>query len=515
MKLDIGTNLKVINSTKQDFVKKYENIEFWLKNPTSVTEPTIILKNLPYNSVTSCNYLYIQDWGSYYWIDSIEYTTNDIRTLKCHRDPLATFKELILNTECYVRYTSSINEATVQDFLLDDERLNPEVQYDTSTQNVFTSMAGISFDSTGCVVVRSMVMASDGAGTLTYVLKTADFLTAIRSFANTFISNITDAVKYLLGNSNFKENIISAVWLPLKYDDMPGSNSSTFCIGGFSTSISCKLYSNIVEWKYATGTINLTLGLPSSNKRFLRGKKYNNVQFIHPGGTINLSNDDLIDMSTIECRLTFDCTAGDYFISFKPYEAGGIAGGTTYPMVKGNIALDILYLGTTSSDPVLSMMSSISTFGLKAAAAASGNLLASKAVDKIADIGEMGGFSQVSMSPDGYNSSQSSSFISMLACMKGTGLDFTTCFRVEIDTWLPRIFIQGASQMDFYPSFAAKYGYPFHGMTVLRLVEEGAYVQCVNANLGISQFTSIVLRAPLPDEIRAINTFLNNGVYLE
>ena len=60
MRIDIGQINKRINSTKTKFTKSYSNVTVRLKEPTSVINPTFILKNTTssgYKFSSSTNYI--------------------------------------------------------------------------------------------------------------------------------------------------------------------------------------------------------------------------------------------------------------------------------------------------------------------------------------------------------------------------------------------------------------------------------------------------------------------------
>jgi len=93
-------------------------------------------------------YNYAKFEGRYYWIDEILYQTNNIQTVYCHIDPLATFKTAIGNSYALCAYADSTHWSK----LIDDVRLEPEMRYTTQTianANLF----GLSTSSTGCVAM--------------------------------------------------------------------------------------------------------------------------------------------------------------------------------------------------------------------------------------------------------------------------------------------------------------------------------------------------------------------------
>lgn len=63
-----------------------------LKNKTSVLNPVIQIQgSLP----TGCNYMYISDFGRYYFVDDISSVTNTIFEISAHVDVLTTYASQI------------------------------------------------------------------------------------------------------------------------------------------------------------------------------------------------------------------------------------------------------------------------------------------------------------------------------------------------------------------------------------------------------------------------------------
>ena len=64
-------------------------VDVSLKRETSMTNPTLIMTidNEVYN------YVWIPDWGRYYFIDDIVYGNSNLCELRCTLDILATYKD--------------------------------------------------------------------------------------------------------------------------------------------------------------------------------------------------------------------------------------------------------------------------------------------------------------------------------------------------------------------------------------------------------------------------------------
>lgn len=71
-----------------------------LKEDTSVLNPIIIIKTS--DPVYSYNYMYISDFGRYYFIDDIKSVNNNIWEVHAHVDVLETYKTQILTNSAVV-----------------------------------------------------------------------------------------------------------------------------------------------------------------------------------------------------------------------------------------------------------------------------------------------------------------------------------------------------------------------------------------------------------------------------
>lgn len=519
MKVTIGSIVKKINSTSSEFNKRFENVEFTLKEATSITEPVLLLKCMNLNTASLVNYCYIEGWG-YYWIDDIIYSTYDLREVHCHRDVLATFKDLIKSCEAYIKYTSSIG--TFTNFELDDPRLTPEVEYSFSESFPVSTFGGKPFDADGCVVMKVIAMVktssgSNGSGIITYILPDYVFTDFIRAFADEFVDNFKDAVKYLLGNSNFKENIVSARWYPLKYDSMPGTATTAINLGGFNATVSkAKVLNTPYYILPSSGTVNLNFNLPSSTYKFLRGKKYTSIQFVHPGGIVDLSSDDFINLGTIFLRLCFEITSGEYAFMIVPYGSSSTPGGNQYMLATGQFGIDVMNTGTTKENPYVSVGIGAASMIAHAVPVALGG--------GSFDMGEnlqkyftgISGTFEAHNHNGGANSGVQPSSLSTFYANTYNSTNLDQAFKIQITTYVPHIMKQGQNGVNFYADYAKKYGYAFNGVLPLSVLDDGSYVECVGAQIGQSwPPTVIVAKVPTATEIQAINTYLNSGIYLE
>ena len=76
-----------------------------LKDDTSILRPTLIISSL--SSLASFNYMYIADFGRYYFIDDIVSINQGIWEVSGHVDVLETYKTAILANKAIVKRQQS------------------------------------------------------------------------------------------------------------------------------------------------------------------------------------------------------------------------------------------------------------------------------------------------------------------------------------------------------------------------------------------------------------------------
>lgn len=567
MLVDIGTTTKRINSTKTDFTKTYKNVNVLLKEPTSMTHPQFLVHLDGLSEIHKCNYLYTLNWG-YFWIDDIIYETNDLATLICHRDVLATGKSLILQTDSYVNYTSKLMEYN-NPMLQDDPRLSPDIQYLYHMCYPIATIDKIKFSAEGCVLVKVLAFTKSAqtlhagaeCGIVTYIMPVISFQEMARLCADELIDNLNDSVRYLLGD-NLKDNFLCARYLPLDMqsirDEFPDNVTSTVNLGGFlvnisNTAVRFDSFSTIINAQNSTLDLGFANNTLAQSYSFLRGEKYTRIQFIHPGGNMDVSSDDFIlSGDQVNFKLSIDMCSGDYAIKIQPAGGTGVkkAGlsGSTYPILTGSLATDWTHYWTTMSNPNNQMKLELFKAAGSLGAAALGNLDFGSVADNPTfgytqkhgyaiyndktNIGSVnaGGISSAFTGVLGkmensyhqgrvYNQSVSSNIMTCHATVANNE-DMSHMFRFEVNMYAPHVMAQNSQTwLDYYPTFAKLYGYPtFANMNMSLIFTQGEshFVQCAGFNLlNTTSSLQIVTKALTPKEMAEINILMNNGVYLE
>ena len=204
---------KRINSTKQP--TGGTTVDVLLKDACSILNPTFILNTLDF----SINY--VQAFGNYYFCD-VRNLDGHRSELNCSLDHLATFKTQIAGYTGLVEYTSSSSNVKIS-----DPRNMPTMEMGTS-EAAFSWKSGQGLDaSAGTFILSFLSDEASLGGICKYVA--LDWY-GLSQFSYEFFSHgIVDEIQKQFNNT--ADALVSLMWLPLNYDDLPGTVTSTFTVG--------------------------------------------------------------------------------------------------------------------------------------------------------------------------------------------------------------------------------------------------------------------------------------------
>ena len=576
MNIDIGHIDKRVNSTKQTFTKTHTNVDVKLKEPTSVINPTFILRNTfgtnQYRFSSQTNYIYVPDWG-YYWIMDIIYETNDIIKFVCARDVAATGKDYIKKVNAYVKYCSDLAVATSAG-LLDDDRFGPELYAGSAEENLYITPVGNTPSLLDTLLVHdfsegTIILTTIGkdVGVCRWILDFHGFvevMTGISGAASTV--NDWDEFCMKFFGSNWKECITGALYIPVKKSELETMFTSTNKVyAGMAEVTSTAYHYTLIPSAGICKTYRRPLPFIEICKKtryaFLRSPKYTSVVFQYAGGTIDISNDALTDFSQVYVEEAFDIFTGDFSIKLYATDVNGEKGPCLGAIVD-NLGFDFnaaLAYVPSSRDQALNMLTSMYKTGLNAGAgglsaamtpssitssvtetgpsekvsetakgnysivnsAGSRTMSTTKKYDSKVDIGTgiMGAFTSMSASPVGRSIGASSCLATYFASKLGGG-NATDLYRIVSSTLVPSAFIdeptgsQSPSTAVKYEEFGAMYGFPCNKYVDLSTVRANHYIQCVGANAG-NVTAQDVTWTLTTYELTKLNEMLNTGIYLE
>lgn len=577
MRIDIGHINKRINSTKTKFTKSYSNVTVRLKEPTSVINPTFILKNTTSNGYkfsSSTNYIYVPDWG-YYWIMDIVYLCNDVIEFVCARDVAATGKEYIKKVKSYVKYCSDLSIAT-EAGLLDDDRFGPDLYLGTAVENLATTPLGNTpslLDSLfthnldeGCIILDTI---GKDIGLLHWCLDFNDFLDVMVAVATEAAGSTLDQLTAAFFGGDWKSCITGARYLPLKKSEVESwpifvQEPVPVWAGSVEvTNVKCKYTMSPIAGKRNTYLRPIPfIDICKKNRySFLKGPKYTSVIFQYTGGSIDISNECLTDYSKLYIEETILIT-GDFSIKIygtDVYDDKGPLLGAICENLSTDISSALSYV-QSSSDQGLNLVSNVIKSGLQSGAsgllasmtpssitssvtetgpservsetakggysitssAGSRTMSTTETYDSKVDIGSgiMGAFTSMGASPVGRAVSSQTSLASYFTYTLDNSTSAIDTYRITSSTNVPSAFYdeptgpQTPTSAVRYEAFGALYGFPCNKYVDLNDVSNNSYIQCVGANCG-NVNTSDITWNLTTYELTKLNEMLNTGIYLE
>ena len=473
MQIKVWTGFsKRINSTKQP--TGGTTVDVYLKEECDIKSPHFILASPMY----SINY--VQAFGNYYFADVTNLDGHRCE-INCTLDHLATFKSNISSYSGLVKYAASSTRKDIT-----DPRNSPTVQMIHSHTDLAWTAGSASFNQTGTYILTYLSNQSGGSGLVKYAAM--DWY-ALSQFAADFFTNtvIDELVKQF---TNPTDALVSLHWLPIAYNDIPGSITSSLTVGNQAITLSdsqAKIITSRVLTLETSAVVALVWpGLPydfNIRETYIAKAPYTTIELFLPFiGNVPLS-DDLIAYLDTGFKLTgaIDILTGDLF-----YNA--IIGSEKAAFFNGNCATHM---------PIAS--ASYNAFGVVSGAlTAVGGLAAAAGVVATgggatpliaAGASVVGGAASAAKSAvintqiNGSNSSAVGSYMGMA----------------------PRItiFTSVAAEPNI-TAYQSAHGLPYFQVATLSSLS--GYIECADASVAI---------AGDGNEQSVVNGYLNSGFYLE
>ena len=194
------------NSTKQPTEQTpHRDTELVLKEKTSFINPSFFL-------AFPEQYVYLKAWNYYYFIDSISYDINGASYVTCSIDVLATFKNAILNTSAFVKYSSS-NYSTQ----LIDSRVSQEI---TSMYSVNYNSSSELFDYHGTYL---MTVTNNARGICTYIMSENEMISFMHDI---WLASENDLAAIKIRYGDVFDSILGIRWVPFSQDRIPKATTS-------------------------------------------------------------------------------------------------------------------------------------------------------------------------------------------------------------------------------------------------------------------------------------------------
>lgn len=285
-----------------------------LKNGSSIITPTFLVAG------ESFDYNYCSFNGRYYWITDITSVRNELWEVQCRVDALASWKNDILNSKGFVKYSSSDNNQNIKDgrnvVTSNVERtasyLNMQM-FDVNGSYILATLSGPASEAINNSFSVLYGMESGSLGALAQEFNSPDALTAIRQYFD-----------------NPTETIVFCRWLPRNLIGGP-TRIVPVKFGDYESSVT----GTLIEDNYATEIGDITI--PWQKSDFRNYEPYSSAILYLPGvGNVSIPLSSLagLDVLSIQCVM-------DYVTNQIHYQVTDGTGANIIGTYSGSVGVDI------------------------------------------------------------------------------------------------------------------------------------------------------------------------------
>lgn len=123
MTIKLYKNLSESNVVDKTLVP-ISTLEGALRDPSSVTDPTFSL-HISADDVSGVNYIKVEEWNRFYFVENIVSINTDLWMFKCHVDVLSTYKSAIRELSAIIARQESFYNLYLDDdkFLVNAQRM--------------------------------------------------------------------------------------------------------------------------------------------------------------------------------------------------------------------------------------------------------------------------------------------------------------------------------------------------------------------------------------------------------
>ena len=318
--IKFGNVAKRRNSTYVPTAAEMSNeVSVSLKDGCSDTAPVFII------NAASFDYNYAQ-WGTrYYWVTDIEYTRNNLFTVSCELDVLATYKSYITGSTQFVLYDESSNTEIV------DNRLSVKTTQTTQVNSANFAQIGGGLSAVVSVVGKtsttSYIMDVNEARYLAENIMhwlditalpdittgTTDVAEAVEEMAQ--MTN--EAFKQLIATGSAKDCIRSAFVIPINHSGLVFA-SRTMYLGQYEvvdSHGSAQVFKQIPNSSARVITDSVTVNIPWQTTDWRRNAPYHTIYLYIPYiGLQQIPTSDIIGEASLNIDAALDVASGDCII---------------------------------------------------------------------------------------------------------------------------------------------------------------------------------------------------------
>lgn len=275
-------------------------VEVKLKRSTSVLSPVFLLDG---DIDTMVLFTYALWDGRYYFITDMSIETNNLLSISCRVDVLATYKSDIGAYTAYVERSASL-----YDVMISDSYVSQSNSYVTHNSTISAQLPYWSFTGTFLIRVVGQAEENSSLGVTTYAVSSGQMKTLFDFlFTDSNFDFLTDtSVKSFFNPFQY---IVSVTWFPMVASAF-GSTSSNVKFGWWNSGVSAVLVTNPV--------VNFTanINIPSSSFSDFRSvdTRWTSLLLRLPGCGCYAIN-PLQAGSSLELRYGIDVATGECFVN--------------------------------------------------------------------------------------------------------------------------------------------------------------------------------------------------------
>ena len=330
-----------------------------LKSPCSLMNPVLLMKG----NMENYNYCRIADFHRYYFIQDIVFNEG-LWELHCNVDVLASYKDTIGSTNCYITRSSVNYDGTIIDSLYP-----ARTQCTISNVQDAWNFGWTGFEDGYYILGLQGTQGSNSNGVLYYQLSPADFVSVISGFysntGTTWWGNLVDGVINAL--NKMSDFVVSCTWMPIKLNEETATHR--VFVGSYNTGVDAHRVD-----AYPANNLGIEFTVPkhpqaSSRGSYLNYPPYARYELIDPlVGTVPLNPNVMRDISTLKVSLDIDHTTAQacYMVYHVVTGVGVVPIYTTYIPFGCNISLN---------GSVVNVASTLGSAAQTAASIASGDFL--------------------------------------------------------------------------------------------------------------------------------------------
>lgn len=471
---------KRVNSTKQPTGGTNYDVVF--KRACSLENPVIYI-NASFENAPTYNYCYCAQTTQYYWVTDIVSLRNDLWEFHLEIDPLATYKAAIMATKAIILYGFNADSSGAVYRLQDSRQYVSNVPAVSAASEEFSK--GI-IDRAGCYILG----CCGKSGVVNYALSLADLQALLDSISTSWedlahqLTTWEEALpefmsKYVFGGTAI-ENIRSCIWVPFAKSKFKGGTAN-IVLGLYDTGVSGQIVNADAR---ETEDINIKIPWPVEDWKRMNCQLQLYIPFF---GKMEVPISQCNDDTSINIRVGYSLIDGGCTCYAETSLGFIIYAGSTNLSAPYAVGASNIDIGQTISS-ITGTVSSALQFGGAAAALGPAGAAAGAALGAAgAALGVATGAGSVIQSIAPINTA--------IGTMAGRSA-------LTLPTLLAKLVLYYYAPIDD-PGYQGLYGFP-----VMRV---GSPVKGFCRTQGFSCQPS----GATVNEIRAINSFMDNGVFIE